>query len=387
VRHPDVLSAAEEHLERRLYWFTGDVWAFEFVEFGKQRRFAERQLPLWAAPQHEVPVEVALWSGGLDSLAGLCNRVAQNSAERYLLFGGGGNFVVHAIQRQIADAVQRRLPQRDISLTQLAIHQRGMAYLPRDDRPRARGPVFMLLGAAFALLEGQHSLMIYENGIGAINLPFRASEVGLDHTRAVHPLSLLYLSEFVSQVVGEDFIFDNPFLFWTKAQMCRVLEELNVVDIGRMTTSCDRRPHKQTKECGQCSSCLLRRQAFAAAGLSDRTEYLVQKETGRSLHRLLERSHLPAMRFQINRLRHRLGQPDAWNNLARQHPSLLADLVARISNASGMAQEEISDQILSLLQTYTNEWMASDVRDIFDAEMDAIKKAPKRVETALVTLG
>ncbi|MEW6114948.1 MAG: 7-cyano-7-deazaguanine synthase, partial [Thermodesulfobacteriota bacterium] len=220
-----------------------------------------------------------------------------------------------------------------------------------------------------------------------INLPFRASEVGLDHTRAVHPLSLLYLSEFVSQVVGEDFIFDNPFLFWTKAQMCRVLEELNVVDIGRMTTSCDRRPHKQTKECGQCSSCLLRRQAFAAAGLSDRTEYLVQKETGRSLHRLLERSHLPAMRFQINRLRHRLGQPDAWNNLARQHPSLLADLVARISNASGMAQEEISDQILSLLQTYTNEWMASDVRDIFDAEMDAIKKAPKRVETALVTLG
>src|SRR5678816_1680692 len=30
--------------------------------------------------------------------------------------------------------------------------------------------------------------------IGAINLPFRASEVGLDHTRSAHPLSLLYMS-------------------------------------------------------------------------------------------------------------------------------------------------------------------------------------------------
>ncbi len=389
VRHPEVLSATEtqELLERFLYWYTGDAWAFEFGAFDKQRRFAERQLPLWAAPQHEIPVEVALWSGGLDSLAGLCNRVAQNSAERYLLFGAGGNFSILSTQRRVADAVKQRLSWRDISLTQLTIHQRETKRLRWDGRLRARSLVFMLLGAAFTLLEGQHSLMIYENGYGALNLPFRASEVGLDHVRAVHPLSLLYLSEFVSQVVGEAFTFNNPFLFQTKAQMCHVLEELDVVDIAWMTTSCDRRHRKQTKECGRCSSCLLRRQAFAVVGFNDQTEYLVQKETGRPLHHLLKTSHLPAMQFQVNRLRHQLGQPDAWDILARQHPSLLADLVTRISNADSSAPEELKDQIIGLLQTYTDEWTASDVSDIFDAEMDAIQKVPKRVEAARVALG
>ncbi len=388
VRHPEVFRSAEMHelLGNLLYWYTGDVWAFEFIQFDKQRRFAELQLPLWVAPYHDVPVKVSLWSGGADGLAGLCNQKHQKAAERFLLFGAGGNFTVRGVQKQVANALKERFPSWDISLTLLAIYQKRTrpAGLGIDRQQRARGLVFMLLGSAFALLENQYALHIYENGYGALNLPFRASEVGLDHSRAVHPLSLLYLSRFVSQVLGENFRFENPFLFSTKAEMCRVLEELSVVDIASLTISCDRRHRKQTTECGRCSSCLLRRQAFVAAGLDDQTRYLTQIERGEALNRLLEKSHLPAMLFQVNQLRLQLAKPNAWDVLARQHPTLLADLIAPYSSEYGMAQEELKRRILSLLQAFTDEWTVPEVRELFDTEMDAIKRVPRHTKMALV---
>jgi len=76
----------------------------------------------------------------------------------------------------------------------------------------------MLLGAVCALLADQQLLHIYENGVGAINLPFRASEVGLDHTRAVHPISLFEMSDTVSRITQASFRFVNPFVYSTKAK-------------------------------------------------------------------------------------------------------------------------------------------------------------------------
>ncbi len=39
------------------------------------------------------PVKVALWSGGLDSLAGLYNQLLAESTTKYTLFGTGANHV------------------------------------------------------------------------------------------------------------------------------------------------------------------------------------------------------------------------------------------------------------------------------------------------------
>ena len=80
-----------------------------------------------------------------------------------------------------------------------------------------------MLGAACAYLMGQKVLYLYENGIGAINLPYRESAVGLDHSRSVHPLTLLMVSDVISELLGQEFEVKNPFLFWTKAEMCKAL--------------------------------------------------------------------------------------------------------------------------------------------------------------------
>ena len=63
-------------------------------------------------------------------------------------------------------------------------------------------PVRGVLYSLFLVLRvhtyGEKVLYLYENGIGAINLPYRESAVGLDHSRSVHPLTLLMVSEVVS---------------------------------------------------------------------------------------------------------------------------------------------------------------------------------------------
>jgi len=383
VRHLELFSHPElhEHLRQMLYWFTGDHWTFEFTALSEQRRFAELQRPLWRSSNEGIQAEVGLWSGGLDALAGLCNRINQGVAERFLLFGAGGNSSTRGLQQRVFRLLNSRL-NADLHLMQLHIHQRDtkQTQLRPDKRLRARGLVFMLLGCAYARLEGQHALALYENGIGAINLPFRASEVGLDHARSVHPLSLHLVSKLVSFVLGEQFVVHNPFLWWTKAEMCKVLNDLSVVDIAWETISCDRQHRKDVPQCGRCSSCLLRRESFLASSIPDNTKYLIHVESGNSLHGLLRKSHLPHMMYQVHNLQNALRGEDVWNVLARQHPSRLADMVNHLNQEPGEHREYLIEEVLSLYQRYTDEWMGRNVLTVFEQEIEDIKRVPKRTK-------
>jgi hypothetical protein len=66
-------------------------------------------------------------------------------------------------------------------LLQYKIHYPDAQKPPTNDLFRARGLVFKLLGAVCAYLEKQQALYIYENGFGAINLPYRLSEKNMLH--------------------------------------------------------------------------------------------------------------------------------------------------------------------------------------------------------------
>ncbi len=381
VRHIETFQRPEvrEHLQQTLYRFTGDYWIFEFTTLSQQKRVAELQRPLWKSSNEGIRAEVALWSGGLDAMAGLCNRITQNVADRYLLFGAGGNPSMRGIQQHVFHLLQNRLS-AEIHLMQLHIYQRDTKSkgLHPDKRLRARGLVFMLLGCAYASLEGQRTLALYENGIGAINLPFRASEVGLDHAVSVHPLSLHAVNKLVSYVLNEHFVVHNPFVGWTKAQMCHVLREMNVVDIAWQTVSCDRPHRKDVPQCGRCSSCLLRRESFLASGIPDKTEYLIHVETGNTLHELLRKSQLPHMMYQAHTIRTAIASGNAWDVLAKQHPSRLADIVDRLSLETGVNRENLIEDIITLYQQYTDEWMQGNVRSVFEPEIEDIKRVPKR---------
>ncbi|MCB9437332.1 MAG: 7-cyano-7-deazaguanine synthase [Anaerolineales bacterium] len=369
------------HLQQTLYSFTGDLWTFEFIRFPEQRRFAELQRPLWKTSNEGVHTEVALWSGGLDAMAGLCNRINQKSAERFLLFGAGGNSSIRGIQKSVFSRLEKRLGV-DMRLMQVHIYQSGSRQkgLQRDRKLRARGMVFMLLGAAYAALEDQDALAAYENGPGALNLPYRASEVGLDHARSVHPLSLDAISHLVSMILGKQFRVHNPFLWWTKAEMCRVLDKMKVTDIAWETISCDRPHRKSVTQCGRCSSCLLRRESFLASETEDHTPYLIDLEVGLERDDLLRTSHLPHMMHQADSLRQIVYSENAWEILARKHPSRLADIVYRLSRGGVDSEHDLTEKIISVLARYADEWHVPVVQDTFATEIKAIRRIPKRTK-------
>jgi 7-cyano-7-deazaguanine synthase in queuosine biosynthesis len=353
LRHPDLFRRDPilEMLRDILHWYTDDVWDFTFTARQSIGRLAERQACLNIG--EFISTEVALWSGGLDSLAGVVNRISAETAEHYLLFGSGSNSQVHATQKSLAAALSP-LQQQRISCLQV-IYRYKAEKTPRNRSQRARGFVFMLLGAVCALLADQRKLHIYENGVGAINLAFRASEVGLDHTRAVHPISLTMMTEFVSELLDMPFHFVNPFVFWTKADMSYILKDHRYHPLVAQTISCDRIHRTTPRQCGICSSCLLRKQGLRAADVTDETGYLYPSARTEDRYRALTGNHLRAMLWQVQVLKELLATDDPWNSLVRSFPRLV-DIIDRATDSEGQSPKDIQDQFVQMYRRYVREW-------------------------------
>lgn len=342
-------------LQSLLWNYSKDRWHFEFKPRCKPGRLVEtcRKLNLSGLNNS---VEVALWSGGLDSLAGLYNRIINETSAEFILFGSGSNNFIKGKQQEIADAVRQNFLYR-IRLIQLPIEfgYPDKHKPPTNDLFRTRGFTFKLLGAVCAYLEGQRTLHIYENGFGAINLPYRLSEIGRDHTRSVHPISLLGMGDFVSKVLEVSFVCDNPFLFWTKAQMCEVLVKEKATNLIFETVTCDGRHRQagQPSQCGYCSSCLLRRVALAAAQIEDQTQYVITHGTQPS--KKSYKDHFTAMQFQVEKLQSILNSKHPWQKILDRYPSL-REIVVRLSEREDIDRQIIENKLLQLYRRHVEEW-------------------------------
>jgi hypothetical protein len=324
VRHPEILnkSSIQDKLTSLLEWATGSRWIFEFSKRVDLGRDFEQQSSIESTSPYVD--EVALWSGGLDALAGLYTRLKKNSETSFMLFGTGSNENALARQEQVFQALKPSFPNR-LNLCRVPIRFSESNSHTKNKISRARGIVFTLLGSVCTYLMGQQVLYLYENGIGAINLPYRKSAIGLDHSRSVHPLTLLQVNDLLSELVGESFKIQNPFLFWTKAEMCQPLAEDARHDLPPLTKSCDspHRKEQQPIQCGYCSSCLLRKQALAASQVEDQTRYIVP-HGARPVSDI--RLHLQHMLVQVSTLKELLNYSEdtgsQWKSLTQRFPEL-----------------------------------------------------------------
>ncbi|MDY6783695.1 MAG: 7-cyano-7-deazaguanine synthase [Cyanobacteriota bacterium] len=352
VRHPELLSAKQEKLSSLLEWATGSQWFFEFYQRVAPERPVIEQSYLPVGPEG---CEVALWSGGLDALAGVYTRLQEDFKKTFVLFGSGSNDIVYHRQETVARELQSIFPRRS-HLYRVPIRFQNSNTHNKNKIPRARGVVFTLLGSACAYLMGQHELCVYENGIGAINLPYRASAIGLDHSRSVHPLTLLMVSEVVSELLGETFRVWNPFLFWTKAQMCQKLAEDGRDTLPSLSKSCDRPHRHQAIQCGYCSSCILRRQALAAAKLEDRTDYVIRHKEPAGDSSVYLRHMLAQIRTIEKLINTSLYPPLQWKAITQNFPEL-DDIVDRCSASEKLKAGEMRERLIQLYQNYVTEWI------------------------------
>ena len=103
-----------------------------------------------------------------------------------------------------------------------------------ENSQRTRSLVFLTLGVVTALQGGADTLWVYENGVGALNLPMNETQLGMDNSRGVHPRSLVLAGDLISMALEQSVRIRNPFLFSTKAQMCKALTNSGVCGRGEL---------------------------------------------------------------------------------------------------------------------------------------------------------
>ena len=181
-----------------LAWLTDDVWDLRFERRVAPAKSGEMvQFLFDVAPEGPA---VALYSGGLDSLAGVVADVAAGAAP--LLVTAIANRRQQQGQRQTILGVEREL---GVALKRVGVefHLRGNE--ARDNSHRSRGFGFLAIAAAVACIADIETIRVYENGIGAINLPCTRAQSGAPATRSMHPESLRKAAAFFSAALDRPF--------------------------------------------------------------------------------------------------------------------------------------------------------------------------------------
>jgi len=359
VSEPDFWSQAHitDSLGNTLAYYTGDVWDLEFTPLGKERVQAV-QAELFGP--NFSPTRAALFSGGLDSVAGACVEALDNPAERLLLIGATTGPRLRALQHDVASGLRSRLgSQIEAVLLDLGFQNRRDRAERQDEvTQRSRGFVFSVIGAVTSALAGLDGLVIYENGVGAINLPHTHAQVGVHLTRATNPAALERLGDLVSAVIERSFRFELPFLFDTKACMCARLPSRAFGELLGSTISCDGFPQRVAAhpQCGLCTSCLLRRLSLHASGLShfDRRNYRVDVTAPGWNAPTGKQFPLLAMDFQVERLRIALGGEKPWSALVREWPELTS--IALGARGLGNDAASTKEKIVAMYRQYCLEW-------------------------------
>jgi len=334
VRRPDLWADAAGELTELLEWLTHDDWALKFCQLNPGAGTLDHhQGFLFDMVPDGSPA--ALFSGGLDSALGLARDLALDPVA----------VSVHTNPRM--QATQRNVFSRICGSRSRCMHLQFRVSLHQSDcenSQRTRGLLFLAAGIGTAWELGQDRLRVYENGIGAINLPYLRSQHGPQATRSMHPRTLWLAERLASKVSGRPFRIDTPFMLSTKAEAVRSVPQISTATVAA-TVSCDagfaaRVPG--ARQCGTCTSCLLRRQALLAAGRLDADAAIAYRtrNPGGS-------EGVMAMTWQLDRLTSALADRIPWHGLVSEFPPVL--------DTSPLAPAEV----IRLYRAYMREWEAA----------------------------
>ncbi|OFW03751.1 MAG: hypothetical protein A3G20_04725 [Acidobacteria bacterium RIFCSPLOWO2_12_FULL_59_11] len=154
----------------------------------------------------------------------------------------------------------------------------GKAIRMRQQEPTQRTRAFLFCSAA-AIAADAYKLDVvemFENGVGAINVPLMTGMLGNGlSTRGAHPTFLQMMSALSTHVTGRNIRFILPFEARTKAEMLKHLAAVPGLGIwAQESRSCVHTALRQAGKthCGRLPACIERRQAFAVAGINEKLD-------------------------------------------------------------------------------------------------------------------
>jgi hypothetical protein len=217
----------------------------------------------------ESGTKIAMFSGGLDSLGGVVDALADPAIRPCLISHQSGQTGTVRTQNQMFKALDDRYPKR-LSHYRFRCGLQGVKAEEETQRTRA----FLYTSTAFALASALNlnEITAYENGVTAINFPRRGDLLNARASRTTHPRTIALMEAFLSEVLGSTFRVETPFLWKTKADVLRLLDEHGASDLIASAVSCSKTFQNlgQAPQCGGCSQCVDRRFAAYAAGMDDR---------------------------------------------------------------------------------------------------------------------
>jgi hypothetical protein len=281
VTAPNRWASALPHLTAMLGTMTGDMWdiAFRPTDF----------VPTPATPlpfgTEAFATEVALFSGGLDSLGWAAQRACADTSRSLLLVTlEERNFEADqsaVFQSVVSLSKRRRSKPRQLLRLDQSQHVRGPGGTRKERSTRTRGFLYAATAVQAATAERVPIVHLPENGQLALNPPLSAGRLGACSTRSVHPWTLHHFNRLIEEVAdpGDAVRIENPFASLTKGEVCAVAKDAGLPQSAlEATLSCGQPPKRRPNQpdlghCGLCFPCLVRRSGLLHAFGEDRTPY------------------------------------------------------------------------------------------------------------------
>ncbi len=269
VRDFDFWSQASvaNALRAALLFMTGD----EDIMFHFEPGHSTPPTNLFDAPGFSLDagtmgLEVTLFSGGVDSLAGALELLTSRTCKVILVSHLSQPGTRHT-QNALVNALQSRFPGR--------VLRYGFDCTLRDTRAveetqRSRSFLYTSIAYAIASSYGLRQFTVYENGVTSINLRRREDLANARASRTTHPQTISQLAKLFSMIEEREVTIKLPYLFCTKADVMRKVMAL-APELLASAVSCSRtfQTTGQTTHCGRCVQCVDRRIAAHAVGAED----------------------------------------------------------------------------------------------------------------------
>ncbi len=354
VLDPDFWNSSEvrDTIHEALDFVSGDFWDVEFV--ADKTPFSRRGRLLPDPYEGQSPL-ICLYSGGLDSVAGLAARIMQSPGRPVIpVTVWHQPRQRHLVREQLKLFGTRSNAAIDSLIVKIAMMWSSKLHRSSEERSqRCRSFLFATFGAVAAIMHGQQVIEVFESGTGAINLPLMSGMIGAKSTKSVHPKFLRLMSRLASLIAGSDVEFCLPFHAQTKGELVRNLCGNGFEQLVNLSASCVHFPqrHCKQKQCGVCPACIFRRQALASAGFTE-----------------------PEDTYEYDFL----GSPHAANNIAPKRVRFLKAFLMQVAwlkdvevcgqlppafarhliSTEILARDESQENVIELLTRYRNEWMA-----------------------------
>ena len=293
-------------LSEALCFMTGDrsfTFDFQKAELGHFEEKKNQQLSLFPKETDRVEdadaYDVMLFSGGLDSLAGLLEELANPNKKVIVVSHMSNNVVIH-LQQELIAKLNHDYNNRILPYGLKCHNKKALSSLEETQRTR----MFLFSAIAFAICEcfGKHQFFVYENGVTSLNFSVQTDVINARASRTTHPKTLGLLRQFY-KLFDDSFVIVAPYYKCTKEDIIKKFQNLKRTDLISSAVSCSstRTKHSLCPHCGCCSQCIDRRFAVFAAGLVDydgeyATDFVHDMKDYETTQRLYRQMHFASAR-------------------------------------------------------------------------------------------